>query len=46
MDLSSTKVLVLDEADEMLSLGFWPDMKEVASYLSNTETGTKKTYTT
>ena len=33
MDLSSTKVLVLDEADEMLSLGFWPDMKEVASYL-------------
>lgn len=33
MDLSSTKILVLDEADEMLSLGFWPDMKEVASYL-------------
>ncbi|MFO0691322.1 MAG: DEAD/DEAH box helicase [Myxococcota bacterium] len=33
MDLSSTKVLVLDEADEMLGLGFWPDMKEIASYL-------------
>jgi len=33
MDLSKTKVLVLDEADEMLSLGFWPDMKEVASFL-------------
>lgn len=33
MDLSHTKVLVLDEADEMLSLGFWPDMKEIASYL-------------
>ncbi len=33
MDLDSTKVLVLDEADEMLSLGFWPDMKEIASYL-------------
>lgn len=33
MDLSSTKILVLDEADEMLSLGFWPDMKEVASFL-------------
>ncbi|MFK7896971.1 MAG: DEAD/DEAH box helicase [Myxococcota bacterium] len=33
MDLSHTKVLVLDEADEMLSLGFWPDMKEVASFL-------------
>lgn len=33
MDLSNTKILVLDEADEMLSLGFWPDMKEIASYL-------------
>jgi ATP-dependent RNA helicase DeaD len=33
MDLSATKILVLDEADEMLSLGFWPDMKEIASYL-------------
>jgi len=33
MDLSHTKVFVLDEADEMLSLGFWPDMKEIASYL-------------
>ena len=33
MDLGATRVLVLDEADEMLSLGFWPDMKEIASYL-------------
>jgi ATP-dependent RNA helicase DeaD len=33
MNLGHTKVLVLDEADEMLSLGFWPDMKEIASYL-------------
>jgi len=33
MDLGSTKVFVLDEADEMLSLGFWPDMKEIAEYL-------------
>ena len=33
MHLDSTKVLVLDEADEMLGLGFWPDMKEIASYL-------------
>jgi ATP-dependent RNA helicase DeaD len=33
MDLSTVKVLVLDEADEMLSLGFWPDMREIASYL-------------
>ncbi|MEZ4332992.1 MAG: DEAD/DEAH box helicase [Myxococcota bacterium] len=33
MKLDATKVLVLDEADEMLGLGFWPDMKEVASFL-------------
>ena len=33
MDLSHTKILVLDEADEMLSLGFWPDMREIASFL-------------
>ncbi|MBW2231916.1 MAG: DEAD/DEAH box helicase, partial [Deltaproteobacteria bacterium] len=33
MDLTTVRVLVLDEADEMLSLGFWPDMREIASYL-------------
>ncbi len=33
MDLSGVKVLVLDEADEMLSLGFWPDMREIGGYL-------------
>ncbi len=33
MDLGHTKILVLDEADEMLSLGFWPDMKDIASFL-------------
>ncbi len=33
MDLSSVKVLVLDEADEMLSLGCWPDMRDVAGFL-------------
>jgi ATP-dependent RNA helicase DeaD len=33
MDLGGVDVLVLDEADEMLSLGFWPDMREIASYL-------------
>ncbi len=27
------RILVLDEADEMLSLGFWPDMKEINTYL-------------
>jgi len=33
MNLDSVKVLVLDEADEMLSLGFWPDMREIGSML-------------
>jgi ATP-dependent RNA helicase DeaD len=27
------KMLVLDEADEMLSLGFWPDMREIHKQL-------------
>ena len=26
-------ILVLDEADEMLSLGFWPDMREIQKYV-------------
>jgi len=26
-------ILVLDEADELLSLGFWPDMREIQKYL-------------
>jgi len=33
MDLRDVSSLVLDEADEMLSLGFWPDMREIATYL-------------
>jgi len=33
MDFSHVKMLVLDEADELLSLGFWPDMREIHSYL-------------
>ena len=33
LDLSKVRVLVLDEADEMLSLGFWPDMREINTYL-------------
>ena len=33
MDLGAVRILVLDEADEMLSLGFWPDMREIAGYL-------------
>jgi ATP-dependent RNA helicase DeaD len=31
--LDKVRTLVLDEADEMLSLGFWPDMREIAKYL-------------
>ena len=33
LDLDGVKILVFDEADELLSLGFWPDMREIASYL-------------
>lgn len=33
MNFEHVKMLVLDEADELLSLGFWPDMREINSYL-------------
>jgi ATP-dependent RNA helicase DeaD len=33
MNLGNVRFLVLDEADELLSLGFWPDMREIKSYL-------------
>jgi ATP-dependent RNA helicase DeaD len=33
MQLGNCRVVVFDEADELLSLGFWPDMKEIKSYL-------------
>jgi ATP-dependent RNA helicase DeaD len=33
LDLSRVRCLVLDEADELLSLGFWPDMREINKYL-------------
>ena len=33
MNLAAVRILVLDEADELLSLGFWPDMREIASYV-------------
>ncbi len=29
----AVRTVVFDEADELLSLGFWPDMKEIRSYL-------------
>ncbi len=31
--LDRVRTLVLDEADELLSLGFWPDMREIHSFL-------------
>ncbi|MCZ6464051.1 MAG: DEAD/DEAH box helicase [Proteobacteria bacterium] len=33
LNLDDVQVVVFDEADEMLSLGFWPDMREIHSYL-------------
>ena len=33
LNFDHVKMLVLDEADELLSLGFWPDMREIHSYL-------------
>ncbi|PSQ94583.1 MAG: ATP-dependent helicase, partial [Bacteroidetes bacterium SW_11_64_17] len=32
-DASTLRMLVLDEADEMLSMGFYPDMKEIVEYV-------------
>ena len=33
LSFDGVKVVVLDEADEMLSLGFWPDMREINKFL-------------
>ena len=33
MNFDDIKIVVFDEADELLSLGFWPDMREIKSYL-------------
>ncbi|MBQ7618070.1 MAG: DEAD/DEAH box helicase, partial [Desulfovibrio sp.] len=33
LDLSKISELILDEADRMLSIGFYPDMKEIQTYL-------------
>ncbi len=32
-DLSHVEVLVLDEADRMLDMGFWPDVRRILSHL-------------
>ena len=34
--LSQVQIVVLDEADRMLSIGFYPDMKEIQRYLPKT----------
>ena len=33
LKVDSLRTLILDEADELLSLGFWPDMREISKYL-------------
>jgi len=33
MKLDTLRTVIFDEADELLSMGFWPDMKEIRSYL-------------
>jgi len=33
LSFASVRILILDEADEMLSLGFWPDMREINKHL-------------
>ena len=36
LSFDAIKLVIFDEADELLSLGFWPDMKEIRSYLPAT----------
>ena len=33
LSFDAVRTLVVDEADELLSLGFWPDMREINKYL-------------
>jgi len=34
VDLSQVEILVLDEADRMLDMGFWPDVRRIMAHLS------------
>jgi ATP-dependent RNA helicase RhlE len=36
VDFSKIEVLILDEADRMLDMGFWPDVKRIVSSASDT----------
>jgi ATP-dependent RNA helicase DeaD len=33
LSFADVRILVFDEADELLSLGFWPDMREIQKYV-------------
>ncbi len=35
LSFDDVRTVVIDEADELLSLGFWPDMREINKYLPN-----------
>ncbi|TOM63318.1 DEAD/DEAH box helicase [Vibrio parahaemolyticus] len=35
LDLSNVQYLVLDEADRLLDMGFWPDVQNIAGLISN-----------
>ena len=38
MNVDNVSTLIFDEADEMLSMGFYPDMKQLRRYLKNERT--------